>query len=589
MANPLLAPSDLPYGLPNFPPLTPEHYREAFDVGLAEQDAEVSAIVASPEPANFQNTVLALEASGRTLDRAGRAFFTMVGSNSTEAIRELQAELAPRLAAHQDRIMLDPALFARVAAVRDGDTTAQLDEESRQLVERTWRRMHLAGAGLDEAAKQRLRELNRELSELTTRYQENLLAETNDCAVLFSDAGELDGLTPGQLSACAEAAQERGEPGSFLVTQMLFTDHPLLAQLTNRDSRHRIHQASASRGNRGNAQDNNGLVQRITQLRAERAGLLGFPHHAALVASDETVGTTEAIDRVIYPLAAPALANMEREAEQLQELIDAHQCELGEPSYTLQPWDWSYWTERLRASRYAVDSTALRPWFEYNRVLIDGVFWTATQLYGITFTERPDLTAHHPDARVFEVFDQDGSALGLFIHDVFARDSKRRGAWMHHLVQQNRLFDERPVVCNTLNVPKPAAGEPVLLSLDEVTTMFHEFGHALHGLLSDATYPSLSGTSVPRDFVEFPSQVNEMWITWPEVVNHYARHHQTGEPIDPEVLERLAASRSFNQGFETTEYLAAALLDQVPLEGFRAFRGRDAQITPLLERRGLTG
>ncbi|MEL4504339.1 M3 family metallopeptidase [Luteococcus sp. H138] len=562
MVNPILVPSDRAYGLPDFCSITTEHLREGFEVGLTEQCSEVEAIAGCADAPTFDNTVLALEASGRTLRRVGRVFFTRVSSASDESVRSLQTEMAPRLAAHQDRILLDSTLFGRVQAIRDALPGSAPDEESAQLVRRTWRRMQLAGAGLAEDDKQRLRQVNQELSSLTTRYQENLLAETNDSAVLFDDAAELDGLSEGQLSACAAAAEERGESGSYLVTQMLFTDHPLLSQLTRRESRERIYRASVERGNRGNEHDNNDLVRRITALRAERAGLLGFEHHAALVASDGTVGSTDVIDQVIYPLAAPALANLRREAAALQEMIDAHQRDLGEASYQLQPWDWSFWAERLRSRLHEVDTAALRPWFEYERVLVDGVFWAATQLYGISFVERPELVAQHADARVFEVFDEDGSPLALFVHDVFARDSKRRGAWMHNLVEQSRLFDERPVISNTLNVPKPAPGEPVLLSLDEVSTMFHEFGHALHGIFSDATHPSLSGTSVPRDFVEFPSQVNEMWITWPEVVAHFARHHLTGEPLDPEVVDRLSASGSFNQGFETTEYLASALLDQ---------------------------
>ncbi|MEL4359364.1 MULTISPECIES: M3 family metallopeptidase [unclassified Luteococcus] len=576
MTNPLLAPSTRPFGLPDFSALRVEHYREAMEVGLAEQRAEVAAIRHNPEPPSFKNTVLALEASGRTLGRTQRVFWNKVAADSDEAVRALQAELAPRLAEHRDGIMLDRELFGRVSAVREqlAGEPAGRDPEEVQLTERTWRQMQLAGAALSEQDKTRLVALNQELSRLTTRFQDNLLAETNDCAVLFDDAAELDGLTAGQLAACASAAEARGKPGKYLVTQMLFTDHPYLAQLTCRESRERIHRASTSRGNRGNEQDNNDLVRRISALRAQRAGLLGFANHASLVASDETIGSTERIDQVVYPLAAPAMANLQREALLLAERSGA----------PLEPWDWSYWAERVRAEVHDVDTARLREWFSYDRVLVDGVFWAATQLYGITFRERAELETYHRDVRAFEVFDADGSPLGLFLHDVFTRDSKRRGAWMNNLVEQNLLFDELPVVCNNLNVPKPPPGEPVLLSLDEVTTMFHEFGHALHGLLSRVRFPSLSGTNVPRDFVEFPSQVNEMWLTWPEVVDHYARHHVTGEPIEPDLLRRLADSQRFNQGFATTEYLATALLDQ---EWHRLAPGQEAADVQAFEAQAL--
>ncbi|GAB2486386.1 M3 family metallopeptidase [Luteococcus sediminum] len=562
MHNPLLAPSDRPFGLPDFTQLTVEHYREAVLQGMDEQREEVEAIASSPETPTFENTLEALERSGRTLGRALRIFFNKVSSDSDEALRALDDELAPLLAKHQDTITLDPRLFERVSAVRDQlDSRDDLDEEQRHLVEVIWRGMQLAGAGLAEKDKDRLRQINQQLSSATSSYQRNLLADTNDSAVHFDDAAELDGLNEGQLSACRQAATDRGLDG-YLVTHMLWTNHPFLAQLTRRESRERIYRASVQRCQRGNEHDNRQLVLDITALRAERAGLLGHRNHVAVAVADQTAGSPERIDEMVYPLAAPAMRNLRQEAQVLQEAFDTHQDAIGEPRDQLQAWDWSFVTEMVRRERFELDSSALRPWFSYEKVLVDGVFWAATQLYGITFVERPDITTYHPDARAFEVRDADDSVLGLFIHDVFTRDSKRGGAWMNNLVDQNTLFGELPVICNNLNVPRPAEGEAVLLSLDEVTTMFHEFGHALHGLFSTARYPSLSGTSVPRDFVEFPSQVNEMWITWPEVVRHYAVHHETGEPLPEEVLERLRAQGSFNEGFGTSEYLAAALLDQ---------------------------
>ena len=379
--------------------------------------------------------------------------------------------------------------------------------------------------------------------------------------MLFTDAGDLDGLGDDQLAVCARVAAERGIEG-WLVTLPLYTDHPYQARLTNRDTRRRLHEASIVRGARGNEFDTREIVRSIATLRAERAGLLGFRNHAELVLATETIGGPDDLAALVHPLVAPTMANVRREAAALQEIADRTLAAQGIDSYEIAPWDWAFWTERLRAELYDIDTEQLREYFELDRVLVDGVFWAATELYGVTFTPRPDIVTYHPDARTVEVFDADGTSVGLFIHDPFTRDSKRGGAWMNNLVEQNRLFDQRPVVLNTLNLSRPADGEPALLTLDEVTTLFHEFGHALHGLFSNASYEALAGTRVPRDFVEFPSQVNEMWILWPEVVQNYARHHVTGEPIDPQLLERLADSSLFNQGFMTAEYLGAALLDQ---------------------------
>lgn len=561
MSNPLLTPTDAPYGLPDLSVLTTADYREAIETGLAAQEAEVAAIAANDEAPTFENTVVALENSGRMLKRSMRIFFNKLASDSDEELRDLELELSPKLAAHQDAISFNDALYQRIKQVANADLSS-LDDESRYLVSETLRGFELSGAALDADAKARLGEINQELSELSSRFEKNLLNDTNDLAVLFDSAEELDGLTEGLLSSCASAAADRGQAGKYLVALRNFSVHPFLSQLTNRTSRQRIYEATAVKGRRDNEWDNRPLVSRMTALRAERAGLMGHPNHVSLAVADQTVGDPDRITEVVYPLAAPAVANMYREAEALQAVIDA-QCEQsGTERFELAPWDWAYYADQLREQRYAIDTAALRPFFECDRVLRDGVFHAATELYGITFEERPEWTTYHPDARIFEVFDADGHALGLFIHDVHARESKRGGAWMNALVEQNFLNDERPVIVNNLNVPKPAAGEPVLLSLDEVTTMFHEFGHALHGLFSHATYSSFSGTSVPRDFVEFPSQVNEMWITWPEVVQHYARHFETDEPIDQSVLDSLRKSALFNEGFATTEYLGAALLDQ---------------------------
>ncbi|MDJ1115263.1 M3 family metallopeptidase [Microbacterium dauci] len=556
-SNPLLSAPTLPYGLPDYRPIRPEHYLPAFEQAFATHRAEIAAITAQDAAPTFENTFIPLETAGALLGHVARTFYTVSSADATAAIQEIDETLAPLMSAHQDAIQLDAALYARVAAVHSQLDDLTLDSEQRYLVERHFREMTSAGAGLDTAEKTVLTELNQRLSVLTTSFEKHLLADTNDLAVVFDEAADLDGLTPGELSAAAQNAADRGLEGSYVITLTLFTGHPYLSTLTSRESRRRLLEASRSRGIRGNENDNREVLTEIVRLRAERAGILGFDSHAAYVTADQTAGSPEAVHELLRRLAVPAARNAAREQAALQELIDAE----PEP-FTLEAHDWAFYTEKVRAARYDLDRTALRPWFEAERVLTDGVFRAATALYGITFTERADLPAYHPDARVFEVHNEDGSALGLFILDLYTRDSKRGGAWMNSIVSQSRLRGSSPVVVNNLNVPKPAAGAPTLLTLDEVTTLFHEFGHALHGLFATVTYPHFAGTAVFRDFVEFPSQVNEMWIFWPEILENYARHVDTGEPLPAEVVAKLKESEAFNQGFATSEYLAAAWLDQ---------------------------
>ncbi|WP_314148403.1 M3 family metallopeptidase [uncultured Leifsonia sp.] len=551
-SNPFFSPSTLPYQLPPFADIRDEHYRPAFDRGFEEQLAEIAAITATAEPPTFENTMLPLERSGQTLMRVAEVFFNKSSSDSTDFTNALEEEIAPRLAEHQDAIRLDPQLYARIADLHGRRDELGLDAESRYLLERYFTEFTLAGAGLDDADKATLREYNQRLSTLTTRFEKNLLADTNDLAVVFDTAEELDGLGDGELSAAAEAARERGLDGKYVVTLVLPTGHPWLANLTDRASRERIMTASRARGIRGGDNDNRELVLEITRLRAERARLLGFDTHAAFVTADETARTPQAVADMLGRLAPPAARNARAEQADLEKLA-------GDD---VQSWDWAYYTDKVRQATYNVDFAAMRPYFEAERVLHDGVFHAATLLYGITFEERPDLVAYHPDARVFEVRNEDGSELGLYILDLYTRDSKRGGAWMNPLISQSELLGTPTVVVNNLNVPKPAAGEPTLLTYDETNTLFHEFGHALHGLFARVTYPKFAGTNVFRDFVEFPSQVNEMWMLWPEIVENYAVHHVTGERMPQELIDRLHASESFNEGFATSEYLAAALLDQ---------------------------
>ncbi len=553
--NPLLVPPTLPYDLPPYGSIRPEHYLPAFHEGFAAQRAEVDAITAQTDAPTFENTLVALERSGELLGRVSRTFYTVTGADGTPEIQAVEEQLAPLMSAHRDAIQLDAALFARVAAVHAQLDDLDLDAESRYLVQRHHREMALAGAGLDDAQKERLTELNRRLSVLTTTFEKNLLADTNDLAVVFDDAAELDGLGDGELSAAAQAATSRGLDGRYVVTLTLYTGHPYLSSLTNRESRRRLLEASRSRAARDTANDNRPVLRDIVRLRAERAALLGYPSHAAAVLADQTAGSPDAVESLLRRLAAPAGANAREEQVALQRIADAD-------GIRIEAHDWAFYTEKVRAEKYDLDRAALRPWFEAERVLRDGVFFAAEQLYGIRISERHDLQGYHPEVRVFEVHNADGSQLGLFLLDLYTRDTKRGGAWMNSIVTQSALRGSAPVVVNNLNVNKPAPGTPTLLTLDEVTTLFHEFGHALHGLFATVTYPHFAGTAVYRDFVEFPSQVNEMWILWPEILSNYARHIDTDEPLPADVVERLHASEAFNQGFATSEYLAASWIDQ---------------------------
>jgi peptidyl-dipeptidase Dcp len=552
--NPFSVRSSLPYELPPFADIRDEHYRPAFEAGMAEQLAEIAKITTQDAAPSFDNTLLPLERSGQLLDRVATVFFNKSSADSSDFSNDFEEEIAPILAAHSDAITLDAALYSRIKTIYAQQETLGLDPESRYLVERYYTEFTLAGAGLDEGEKVRLREYNQQLSTLTTRFEKNLLADTNELAVVIDSAEELDGLEAGEISAASEAAKERGLDGKYLITLVLPTGHPYLASLSDRAVRERIMTASRSRGQRGGEHDNRQLVLDITRLRAERARLLGFASHAAYVTADETARTPEAVASMLGRLAPIAARNARAEQDELR-------VQAGN-SFEPTSWDWAYYTEKVRQEKYDVDTAAMRSYFEAERVLQDGVFFAAGSLYGVSFTERPELITYHPDARVFEVKNDDGSPVGLYVLDLYTRDSKRGGAWMNPLVSQSSLLDSPAVVVNNLNVPKPATGEPTLLSYDEVNTFFHEFGHALHGLFARVTYPKFAGTNVYRDFVEFPSQVNEMWMMWPEVLANYSVHYRTGEPMPQALVEKVTASSAFNEGFKTSEYLGAALLDQ---------------------------
>ena len=559
--NPFAQPSTLAFELPPFDRIHDSDYLPAFEAGMREQLREVAAIAHNPSRATFGNTIVALERSGRLLARVEATFSRLNACNTDAQMQQIDTEMAPRLTAQHDAIHLNPALWARVDSLYRARTDLHLDPESLQLLVRYHTEFVRAGAQLAAQDQARLRELNKQISSLTTRFKQNVLKATADGAVAVDSVAELDGLSAGQIGAAARAAAARGLSGRWLITLQNTTNQPVLAQLTHRALRERIYSASISRA-LGGATDNTAVIAQLVRLRAERAALLGYPNHAAYQLADETAGTPQAVREMIRQVAPAALARARAEAADLQKLIDAQAAAAGAPSFALQPWDWSFYAEQVRKTHYDFDQTRVAPYFELDHVLQDGVFYAAHELYGLTFKERRDLPVYQADVRIFEVFGADGKPLALFLGDYFARDNKQGGAWMASYVTQSILLHQRAVVANHLNIPKPEAGQPVLLTFDEVTALFHEFGHALHGMLSEVRYPMLSGTQVPRDFVEYPSQFNEMWAREPAVVAHYARHYQSGEPMPPGLLEQVIAAQKFNQGYATTEYLAAALLDQ---------------------------
>jgi peptidyl-dipeptidase Dcp len=554
-ANPFAIPSTLEYELPDFTHIEDEHYLPAFYEGCARQLTEVEKILAEPE-VTFENTLVALEKSGAMLHRMLVVFYNKSSADTNETINSIESEIAPKLAAHEDAIKLNPQLFQRIQDLFEKRANLGLDSESTYLVERYYRDFVHAGAALSESAREELKEYNERLSVLEAKFDQNALAEANRLGVVVEDPNRLRGLSEAELSTAEAAAKERGLDGKYLVSMVNFSGHPLLASLEDRALRQEIMEASLSKSISGGEFDNRELLLEIASVRSKRAKLLGFTNHAAYVLSEETAKKPELAHAMLKQIAPAAIANARSEAAELQVLLAR-----DEPGAKLSSWDWAFYTEILRKEKYSLDTALMKPYFELERVLFDGVFYAATKLFGITFTERQDLVAYHPEARVFEVHNEDGSKLGLFIGDFFTRASKHGGAWMNNLVDQSFLLEHLPVVVNNLNIPKPQPGEDALLTFDETSTLFHEFGHALHGLFSKVKYPRFSGTEVERDFVEFPSQVNEMWMLWPEVLANYAKHHKTDEAFPSEWIENLKKSETFNQGFETTSYMAAAILD----------------------------
>ncbi len=555
--NPLFSASSLPYEAPNFDAIKVEHYRPAFEEGMKRELKEMETIATNPEPPTFENTIVAMEKSGELLRRTSSVFYNLTSAHTNDKIQEIQSEMAPKLAAHSDDILLNADLFDRVKTLYQKRDEIDLDEASLKLLEDTHREFVRAGAELSEKEKERMREINESVSTLTTQFQDNLLEVTQERAVLVDDVNKLDGLSEDRISAANEAAAERGEDGKYLLTITNTTRVPILKSLNNRDLRERVWKASAYRGiGQEGGIDNRPIILELAKLRAEKASLLGYENYAAYKLDPQTAKTPKAALDMLTDLIPPVIQNSQNEADAITKMMRKDGID-----EEVQPWDWNYYAEKVRKAEYNIDESEVRPYFELDRVLKDGVFHTMEKLFGITFEERNDLPVYHPDVRTFNVYDKNGEQIGLFYADYFERDSKRGGAWMNSFVSQSHLLNKKPVIVNVMNIPPPAEGEPALISFDNVTTMFHEMGHAVHGLFSDVKYPSQSGTSVPRDFVEFPSTFEEDWAIQPEVLENYAIHYETGEQIPQELLDKVIEASNFNQGFDTQEYLAATMLD----------------------------
>ena len=557
MDNPFAAPSKLALHTPPFDAIRVEHYLPAFMAGIRQQLDEIKAIAGQSDAPTFENTIVAIEKSGALLTRVEQVFDNLTSANTNEYLQKIQKEVAPLLAAHSDNIHLNRQLFGRIEKLYESQESLNLTGEQKEVLRRHYEDFVRAGARLPEQRQNQIRSLNEQLSNLQTEFNDNLLAATKERSVIVDDADELDGLSEAQIAAAAEKAKERGHDGQYVLEITNTTRVPVLTSLNNRDLRRRVWEASAYRalGQNGGV-DNRGLVLEIAQLRAERAKLLGFENHAAYKLQNQMARTPEAARKMLTDLAPGVVARVNEEADDLRAMMK----ELG-VSHELAPWDWEYYSEKVRKARFDVDETQVKPYFEVNNVLENGVFFTMKKLFGIEFRERHDLPVYHREVRVFDVLDADGSQIGLFYIDFFSRDAKRGGAWMSSYVRQSSLLNHKPVIVNVLNNPKPADGKPALISFDNVTTMFHEMGHAVHGLFSDVTYPSVAGTATPRDFVEFPSTFEEDWAIQPDILRNYARHHETGEPIPTELLTKVIQASKFNQGFDTLEYLAAAILD----------------------------
>jgi peptidyl-dipeptidase Dcp len=554
-SNPFYAPSTLPFQAPPFDKIKDEDFQPAIEAGMAQQQAEIQTIANNPDAPTLDNTIVAMEKSGQLLDRVKAAFDGVTGANTNPTLQRTKTIEAPKLAAHQDFIYLNTKLFERISVIYKQRASLRLDPESLRLVERYYEKFVHAGANLSDADKTELRKLNEEASSLSDAYTNKVLAATKTGAYVTTDKAALADLPEARIAAAAQAAKNRQVEG-FVIPLQNTTQQPDLVSLSERATRQTIFEHSWNRTERGDANDTRDTVARLAQLRAQKAKLLGHPNFAAWKLEDQMAKTPEAALQFMDAIVPAATAKAAREAQDIQAVIDAQKG-----GFQLEPWDWNFYAEQVRKARYNLEDAQVKPYFEIDNVLQNGVFYAANQLYGLTFKERHDLPVYHPDVRVFEVFDAGGKHLALFYCDYFKRDNKNGGAWMSNFVEQSHLLGNLPVVYNVANLPKPAGGEPALISFTDVITMFHEFGHALHGMFSDAEYPTLAGTSTARDFVEFPSQFNEHWALYPSIFTHYAKHYKTGLPMPEELAAQIRKSETFNKGYDMTEVLAAAELD----------------------------
>jgi peptidyl-dipeptidase Dcp len=553
--NPFYAKSTLPFQAPPFDKIKDSDYQPAIEAGMAEQLKEMHAIADDPAAPTFENTVVAMEKTGALFNRVMAAFSGVAGANTNPELERIQQEEAPKLAAHNDAIYLDSKLFHRVAAVYEQREALKLSGEQLRLAEFYYLQFVHAGANLSDADKAKLKKLNEEESTLSNAFRTKVLAGTKESAYFTADKSALAGLTDAQMSAAATAAKERKKDGWVLPLQNT-TQQPYLSSLSVRGTRQALFEDSWTRTERGDGNDTRSTVARLAQLRAEKGKLLGHDSYAGWKLEDQMAKTPENALKFMDALVAPATANAADEAKDIQAVIDAQKV-----GFSVEPWDWEFYSEQVRKAKYDLDESQVRPYFELNNVLQNGVFYAANQLYGVSFKERKDIPVWNPDVRVFEVSDADGKPLALFYCDYYKRDNKNGGAWMSNFVDQSKLTGALPVVYNIANLPKPAEGEPALISFTDVVTMFHEFGHGLHGMFAASEYPSLSGTSVARDFVEFPSQFNEHWATYPAIFDHYAKHYKTGAAMPAELAAKIKKAADFNQGYKLTELLAAAELD----------------------------
>jgi len=556
LAGPFDAPSTLPYQAPRFDIIKDGDYQPAFEAGMRQQLAEIEAIAANKAAPSFDNTITAMERSGRMLERVNNAFFGVVQANTNPALDKVQTVEAPKLAAHTDTIFLNPKLFARVKTLYDRRASLKLDGEALQVLTLYYRQFVHSGANLSEKDKVRLQQINKEDASLETEFQQKLVAAAKAGALIVSDKAQLAGLSDAEVANAADAAKARGLAGKYVIPLQNTTQQPLLTSLSDRGVREKLFQNSWTRTEKGDANDTRAIIAQLALIRAEKAKLLGYPNYAAYVLYDQMATTPQAVETFIAQLVPATRAKAAEEARLIQAAIDK-----DGKHFDLKPWDWQRYAEKVRKARYDLDEDTLKPYFELHKVLQDGVFYAANRLYGVTFKPRKDIPVYQPDVMVYEVFDKDGAPLGLMYFDYFKRDNKSGGAWMSNFVGQSKLLGTKPVIYNVANFTKPAPGQPALISFDDATTMFHEFGHALHGLFADQTYPLVSGTNVARDFVEFPSQFNEHWALYPDVLKHYAVNYRTGAPIPQSLVDKIKASQNWGQGYELGELLAASQLD----------------------------